>query len=47
MRAVAARYQQAHDNLPQLWRIDVVAIELDRKNKPSRIELFENAVGED
>ncbi len=47
LRAVAARYQQEHDNLPQLWRIDVVAIELDQKNKPSRIELFENAVGED
>jgi putative endonuclease len=47
LRAVAAHYQQAHDRLPQLWRIDVVAIELDRKDKPSRIELFENAVGED
>jgi putative endonuclease len=47
LRAVAARYQQSHDSLPQLWRIDVVAIELDRKNKPARIELFENAVGED
>jgi putative endonuclease len=47
LRAVAAHYQQAHDKLPQLWRIDVVAIELDSKNKPSRIELFENAVGED
>jgi putative endonuclease len=47
LRSVAAHYQQAHDNLPQLWRIDVVAIELGSKNKPSRIELFENAVGED
>ena len=47
LRAVAARYQQAHDDLPQLWRIDVVAIELDHKNKPSRIELIENAVGDD
>jgi putative endonuclease len=46
LRAVAAHYQQTHDNLPQLWRIDVVAIELGPKNKPSRIELFENAVGE-
>jgi putative endonuclease len=46
LRAVAAHYQQAHDNLPQLWRIDVVAIELGPKNKPSRIELFENAVSE-
>jgi putative endonuclease len=46
LRAVAAHYQQTHDKLPQLWRIDVVAIELGPKNKPSRIELFENAVGE-
>ena len=45
--AVAAHYQQTHDNLPQLWRIDVVAIELDRRGKPSRIELIENAVGDD
>ena len=47
LRLVAACYQQAHDNLPQLWRIDVVAIELGQKNQPSRIELIENAVGED
>lgn len=47
LRAVAAHYQQTHDNLPQLWRIDVVAVELDRRGKPSRIELIENAVGED
>ncbi len=47
MRAAAAHYQQTHDNLPPLWRIDVVAVELDQKGKPSRIELIENAVGED
>jgi putative endonuclease len=47
LRTVAAHYQQTHSNLPQLWRIDVVAIELDRKGEPSRIELIENAVGED
>ena len=46
LRASAAHYQQTHDNLPQLWRIDVVAVELDQKGKPSRIELIENAVGE-
>ena len=46
MRAAAYHYQQAHDNLPPLWRIDVVAVELDRKAKPSRIELIENAVEE-
>jgi len=47
LRAVAARYQQSRDGLPQLWRIDVVAIELDQKDKPSRIDLIESAVGED
>jgi putative endonuclease len=47
LRAVAAHYRQNHDNLPQSWRIDVVAVELDRKGKPSRIELIENAVDED
>ncbi len=47
LRAVAAHYQQTHDNLPALWRIDVVAIELDRNNRPLRIELIENAVGGD
>ncbi len=46
LRTVASHYQQTHVNLPQLWRIDVVAVELDRKGKPSRIELIENAVGE-
>ena len=47
LRAIAAHYQQTHDNLPQLWRIDVVAVELDKKGEPSWIELIENAVSED
>lgn len=46
LRAVAAYYCQTHDKLPQLWRIDVVAVELDRRGKPSRMELIENAIGE-
>jgi putative endonuclease len=46
LRAVAYHYQQTHSNLPSLWRIDVVAIELNQKLKLSRIELIENAVGE-
>jgi len=29
MRAAAFHYLQNHDKLPELWRIDVVAIELD------------------
>jgi Holliday junction resolvase-like predicted endonuclease len=46
LRTVAAHYRQTHHNLPQLWRIDVVAVELSQRGKPSRIELIENAVGE-
>ena len=46
LRATAAHYQQTHDNLPSLWRIDMVAIELNQKGKTSRIDLIENAVGE-
>jgi putative endonuclease len=46
LRTVAAHYLQTHDNLPSSWRIDVVAVELDNKDKISRIELIENAVGE-
>ena len=44
LRTVASRYLQTHDNLPRLWRIDVVAIELDKRGKLSRIELIESAV---
>ena len=47
LRAVAAHYRQTHDNLPSSWRIDVVAVELDRRGKISRIEVIENAVGGD
>ena len=46
MRATAYHYRQNHEDLPPLWRIDVVAVELDQKGKPARIELIENAVGE-
>jgi putative endonuclease len=45
--ASALTYTNTHHNLPPLWRIDVVAIELDDKGKPSRIELIENAVEQD
>ncbi len=47
LRATASRYQQTHNDLPLLWRIDVVAVELNQKGKPLRIELIENAVGDD
>ncbi len=42
--ASALTYTSTHQNLPPLWRIDVVAIELDDKGQPKRIELIENAV---
>ncbi len=40
----ALTYLQTHGNLPADWRIDLVAVEMDAKGKPSRIELIENAV---
>ena len=46
MRATAFHYRQTHNDLPLLWRIDFVAVELNQEGKPSRIELIENAVGE-
>jgi len=45
--ALALTYTSTHRNLPPLWRIDVVAIELDDKGKTNRIELIENAVEQD
>jgi len=47
MRAAASHYWQTHHNLPLLWRIDVVGVELDQKGKVSRIELIENAVSDE
>ena len=46
LRAVAAHYGQNRDGLPASWRIDVVAIQMERSGRVSRIELIENAVGE-
>jgi putative endonuclease len=46
MRRAAIRYVQAHRGLPEAWRIDFVAVELDRAGKPTRIEVIENAVGD-
>jgi putative endonuclease len=42
--ASALTYANTYKNLPPLWRIDVVAIELDDKGKVKRIELIENAI---
>jgi len=42
--ASALTYNNTHQNLPPQWRIDVVAIELDDKGKPKRMEHLENAI---
>lgn len=42
--ALALAYINAHQNLPPLWRIDVVAVEVDQKGKARRIELIQNAI---
>jgi len=42
--ASALTYNNTHQKLPPLWRIDVIAIELDDKGKTNRIELIENAI---
>ncbi len=47
MRATAAYYRQSHRNLPESWRIDFVAVELDERGKPGRVEHIEGAVGEE
>jgi putative endonuclease len=46
LRNVAAYYWQSRPNLPESWRIDVVAIEMNGQGKVSRIELIENAVSD-
>ena len=43
----ALTYASTHENLPSLWRIDVVAIELDDRGRTKRIELIENAFEQD
>jgi len=45
--ASALTYTTTHQNIPSLWRIDVIAIELDDKGKANRIELIENAIEQD
>jgi Holliday junction resolvase-like predicted endonuclease len=46
LNAVAAHYGQNRENLPPSQRIDVVAIQMEKSGKISRIELIENAVVE-
>ena len=42
--ASALTYLNSHKDLPESWRIDFVAVELDRNGKTTRIELIENAI---
>jgi putative endonuclease len=43
--SLALFYLQVHSDLPSLWRIDVVAIEVEPDGKVSRLELIPNALG--
>jgi len=42
--ASALTYLNSHKDLPESWRIDFIAVELDQKGKATRLELIENAV---
>ena len=42
--ASALTYLNSHKDLPESWRIDFVAVELDQNGKAKRIELIENAL---
>jgi len=39
---LAQSYLQTHESVPELWRIDVVAIEIGRKGNITRIALIRN-----
>lgn len=42
--SLALSYISDHQDLPSLWRIDVVAVEVDQKGRTKHIELVENAI---
>ena len=42
--SLAFTYLQTHDDLPPLYRIDVVAVEASKDGNISRVELIENAI---
>lgn len=44
LAALAGRYLQEHEDLPEDWRIDVIAIQMDHRGCVARIELIENCV---
>jgi len=45
--ATAMIYINSHHNLPASWRIDVVAIEINSKGDVKRLDLIENAIGQE
>ena len=42
--AAAETYLQSKPNLPSDWRIDVIAVDVDRRGRIARVERIENAV---
>lgn len=44
LAALALTYVQARQGLPRDWRIDVVAVEVDRAGRVARTTLIKNAV---
>jgi putative endonuclease len=44
LTSMALYYLLTHSELPSLWRIDVVAVELDKNGVVSRIEVIRDAV---
>ncbi len=46
LKKAALSYCLSHDKAPVLWRIDLVAVELDSGNTLKRIELIQNAIEE-
>lgn len=46
LRRVAEHYHQTHEGLPASWRIDVVAVRMDKGGKVRSINLIQNAIEE-
>ncbi|MBN1368372.1 MAG: YraN family protein [Dehalococcoidales bacterium] len=46
LRNTAYYYLETHEKLPEQWRIDLIAIELNDKGKVTRINLVESAIEE-
>ena len=45
--ATSMNYINSHRDLPASWRIDVVAIEITSRGKVKRLDLIENAIGQE